>query len=74
MSENIVLKLTGNTNDLLSVSENDELKITRLFKDDEDLETTSVSLELVSNDTTKEHKFFNQLLNKKIEITLRVIE
>lgn len=74
MSENIELKLTGNTNDLLSVSENDELKITRLFKDDEDLETTSVSLELVSNDTTKEHKFFNQLLNKKIEITLRVIE
>lgn len=74
MSENIELKLTGNTNDLLSVSENDELKITRLFKDDEDLEATSVSLELVSNDTTKEHKFFNQLLNKKIEITLRVIE
>lgn len=74
MSENIELKLTGNTNDLLSVSENDELKITRLFKDDEDLETTSVSFELVSNDTTKEHKFFNQLLNKKIEITLRVIE
>lgn len=74
MSENIELKLTGNTNDLLSVSENDELKITRLFKNDEDLEATSVSLELVSNDTTKEHKFFNQLLNKKIEITLRVIE
>lgn len=70
------LTLVGNTNDLLNISENGEMKMTRLFNVDEnnDLNVTSVSLELWSDDKTKEHKIFNQFLDKKIEITIKIIE
>lgn len=70
------LTLVGNTNDLLNISENGEMKMTRLFNVDEnnELNVTSVSLELWSDDKTKEHTIFNQFLDKKIEITIKIIE
>ena len=85
MNEKIFLRLEGNVNDLLY--ENGFLKMTRLVQDIED-ESIDVTVESrafedeeqlsaaigSSNDITGEHKAFDELLGKKIRITIEVIE
>lgn len=85
MNEKIFLRLEGRTDDLLF--ENGFLKMTRLVQDrgDETLDVTVESRTFAgeeqitsvlgsSNDITGEHPKFDELLGKKIRITVEVIE
>ena len=81
MNEKIFLQLEGNVNDLLY--ENGFLKMTRLVKEI-DNEAIDVTVESrgeqmtcavgSSNDTDGEHPKFDELLGKRIRITVEVIE
>ena len=68
-----VLRLEGKTNDLLSVDNSRDLKMTRLvYAGEEDPEyQESVDIAITSVDPSRSHPFFNnQLLGKKITITV----
>ncbi len=72
---NIVLELEGKTNDLLSVDNARNLKMTRLvYATDADPEyEETLDVAITSVDPSRTHKLFNEkLLNKKIKITIEV--
>lgn len=68
----------GYTNDLLEVSENGEMKQTRLFYlmpediDNDNLET--IDLCMTSTNPFKSFPIFDKFLNKKIRISVDIIE
>ena len=70
--------LEGNTNDLLLVNGDSSLKSTRLIK--LDLNATSeyneeiIDLAITSTSMKKEHKIFDGLLNKKIKISVDILD
>lgn len=70
---NIVLELEGKTNDLLSVDNERNLKMTRLVHaNDADPDYNEiVDVAITSVDPSRTHEFFNnKLLGKKIKITV----
>jgi hypothetical protein len=72
----IILELEGNVNDLLSVDNERNLKMTRFVLDSnvepDDEETVDVTI--TSVDPSRTHKTFNEgLLNKKVKITVEEI-
>jgi len=72
-----VIEVEGNTNDLLQVSENGEMKQTRLFYLlPEDLEENKETLDITITSTNPYKSFpvFEQLLNKKIKVTVEIID
>lgn len=74
--EKTVLHLEGNVNDLLSVDNERNLKMTRFVLDnDNDPENEEiVDVAITSVDPSRTHKLFNLgLLNKKVRITVEVI-
>lgn len=70
--------LEGNTNDLLLVNGDSSLKSTRLVK--LDLNATSeineeiIDLAITSTSMKKEHKIFDELLGKKIKISVDILD
>ena len=67
----------GNANDLLQVSNNDEIKQTRLFyllakTDEEDSETLDVCI--TSSNPYKNFPIFDKLLDKKFRVTVEIID
>lgn len=72
-----VITAVGNTNDLLDISENGEMKMTRLFyllPDNLEENSETFTLEITSTNHYKYFPLFDQLLDKKIRITVDVIE
>lgn len=72
-----ILRVHGNVNDLLSVDNERNLKMTRFVADsDNDPETDEiVDIAITSVDPSRTHEFFNnKLLNKKVRITIKEIE
>lgn len=73
-----VISVEGYANDLLEVSNNGEMKQTRLFYlmpenlDEENLET--LDLTVTSTNPFKSFPIFDKLLGKKIRISVDVIE
>lgn len=72
----VILELEGNVNDLLSVDNERNLKMTRFVLDSnvepDDEETVDVTI--TSVDPSRTHKVFNEgLLNKKVKITVEEI-
>jgi len=72
----IILELEGNVDDLLSVDNERNLKMTRFVLDSDvepdDEETVDVTI--TSVDPSRTHKTFNEgLLNKKVKITVEEI-
>ena len=72
-----ILQLEGNINDLLSVDNGRNLKMTRFVLDtDNDPENEEiVDVVITSVDPSRTHKLFNEgLLNKKVKIIVEEIE
>jgi hypothetical protein len=72
-----VITVEGYTNDLLGVSNNGEMKQTRLFYLlPESTEENQETLDLMITSTNPYQSFpiFNQLLGKKIRISVDIIE
>lgn len=72
------ISVEGYTDDLLEVSNNGEMKQTRLFylipeNIDEDNQET-FDLTITSTNPYKEFRIFDQLLGKKIRISIDIIE
>lgn len=70
--------LEGNTNDLLLVNGDSSLKSTRLIK--LDLKSTTefneeiIDLAITSTNMNKEHPTFDELLGKKIRISVDILD
>ena len=72
----VILELEGNVNDLLSVDNERNLKMTRfvLDSDAEPDDEETVDVTITSVDPSRIHKVFNEgLLNKKVKITVEEI-
>ena len=72
-----LLTVVGNTDDLLSVSKNGEMKMTRLFcLLPENLEENCETLDLCITSTNhyKEFPIFDKMLGHKIKISVDIIE
>lgn len=72
-----IFSVEGNTNDLLSISQNGEMKMTRLFYlMPENLEenTETIDVSLTSTNPYKSFPLFDQLIGKKIRISVEVLE
>ena len=72
----VILELEGNVNDLLSVDNERNLKMTRfvLDSDVEPNDEETVDVTIASVDPSRTHKIFNEgLLNKKVKITVEEI-
>lgn len=75
--EKRVFSVEGNTNDLLSLSQNGEMKMTRLFYlMPENLEenTETIDVSITSTNPYKSFTLFDQLLGKKIRISVDILE
>lgn len=77
MNDKIFLQLEGNTNELLLVNNDNSMRCTRLI----DLDTNSkdydeeiVDICITSTNIYGNHKRFNELLDKKIKITVEIVE
>ena len=73
--EKKVIRVEGYTDDLLSVSKNGEMKMTRLFLTypenlDENSETFDLSI--TSTNPYKEFPIFDKLLGKKIKFSVTI--
>lgn len=74
---NIVLELTGMTDDLLMVNSDNTMKCTRLIwlnPQSYNPEDEVVDLCVTSTNMIGEHPLFDKLLGKKIKITLSIEE
>jgi hypothetical protein len=72
-----ILQVEGNVNDLLSVDNERNVKMTRFVVDDNcDPENEEiVDIVVTSVDPSRTHRVFNEgLLNKKVKITVEEIE
>lgn len=76
MSKNVIT-VEGNTNELLEISNNGEMKQTRLFHlIPENLEENQETLDLTITSTNpyKSFPIFDKLLDKKIRISVDILE
>lgn len=74
---NIFLELEGNTDDLLMVNNDDSMKCTRLVRLDPfstNIDEEIVDLCITSTNMEGRHPLFDQLLGKKIKITVEVMD
>lgn len=72
-----VITVEGNTNDLLNISSNGEMKQTRLFHLlPENLEENQETIDIciVSTNPYQTFPIFDELLDKKIRISVDIIE
>lgn len=75
--KNIFLQLEGNANDLLMVNSDNSMKCTRLIKLDPtvtEINEEIVDICITSTNMNSEHPLFDKILNKKIKITVEVID
>lgn len=76
-NEQIYLELEGNTNDLLMTNYDNSMKCTRLIRLDENTKMDEEIVDLCITSTNVgsfEHPFFDELLNKKIRITVTILD
>lgn len=70
--------LEGNTNDLLLVNGDSSLKSTRLIKLDPNstdiMKEEIVDISITSTSMSKQYKVFDNLLNKKIRISVDILD
>ena len=70
--------LEGNTNDLLLVNGDSSLKSTRLIKLDwnatSEMKEEIIDIAITSTNMMKEHPTFDKLLNKKIKISVDILD
>ena len=72
-----VVIVEGETNDLLEISNNGEMKQTRLFyllPDNLEGNNETLDLTITSTNPYKSFPIFDKLLNKKIKITVEIKE
>lgn len=72
-----VITVEGYTNDLLGVSNNGEMKQTRLFyllPESEEENQETLDLMITSTNPYQSFPIFNQLLGKKIRISVDIVE
>lgn len=77
MEKNIFLELEGNANDLLMVNGDNSMKCTRLIKLDPtslEIDEEIVDLCITSTNMSGEHPLFDKLLDKKIKITVEIVD
>ena len=77
VSEGKVITVEGNADDLLEISNNGEMKQTRLFyllPDNLDENNETLDLTITSTNPYKSFPIFDKLLNKKIKITVEIID
>lgn len=76
-NEQIYLELEGNTNDLLMVNNDNSMKCTRLINLDENTKLDEEIVDLCITSTNMnnyEHPIFDKLLDKKIRITVTILD
>ena len=76
-NEQIYLELEGRTNDLLMVNNDNSMKCTRLIRLDENTKMDDEIVDLCITSTnmgTYTHPVFDKLLDKKIRITVTILE
>lgn len=76
MEKNIIT-VEGYTNDLYSVNRNGDMKQTRLFyliPEDMNGDSETIDLCITSTNPNKEFPIFDEMLDKKIKITVEIIE
>lgn len=76
MGKNIIT-VEGYTNDLYSVNRNGDMKQTRLFyliPEDMNGDSETIDLCITSTNPNKEFPIFDEMLDKKIKITVEIIE
>lgn len=70
--------LEGNTNDLLLINGDSSLKTTRLIQLDnrpvDEYNEEIVDIAITSTSMRKNHPIFDKLLNKKIKITVDILD
>lgn len=74
--ENVLIELEGNVNDLLSIDNERNLKMTRFIVDtDNDCENEEiVDIVITSVDQSRTHEIFNtKLVDKRVKITIEEI-
>lgn len=73
--ENIELTLKGKFDDLLSISNDETFKMTRLFQfySNEKPDDENISIDFVSCSQSQNHSTFDKFLGKEIEITIRAL-
>ena len=72
-----VIEVEGETNDLLEISNSGEMKQTRLFyllPDNLEGNNETLDLTITSTNPYKSFPIFDKLLNKKIKITVEIID
>lgn len=72
-----VIVVEGETNDLLEISNSGEMKQTRLFyllPDNLEGNSETLDLTITSTNPYKTFPIFDKLLNKKIKITVEIID
>lgn len=76
MKKNIIT-VEGYTNDLYSVNRNGDMKQTRLFyliPEDMDGDSETIDLCITSTNPNKTFPIFDEMLDKKIKISVEIIE
>lgn len=71
------LTLKGNANDLLMINNNGSMKMTRLINIEPDVDKIDeeiIDIAITSTNEYGAHPLFDKLLNKKIKITVDIIE
>jgi len=75
-TDNTIIQLEGNVNDLLQIDNENNAKIARFIVNEEDNEESEEILDITitSVDPSRTHGFFNNnLLNEKVRITVEKI-
>lgn len=77
MEDNLFLQIEGNANDLLMVNNDNSMKCTRLIQLEPDIkpeEDEILDICITSTNVYGEHPRFDELLGKKIRITVEIID
>lgn len=73
----LFLELEGKTNDLLMVNNNNSMKSTRLIRLDHtsrEIDEEIVDLAITSTNMNGEHPLFDELIDKKIKISVEILD
>lgn len=73
----LFLELEGKTNDLLMVNNNNSMKSTRLIRLDptsREIDEEIVDLAITSTNMNGEHPLFDELIDKKIKISVEILD
>lgn len=76
MDNKLFLQLEGNANDLLMINKDNSMKCTRLFRLEPDIKPDDdeiLDICLTSTNIYREHPMFDEILGKKIRMTIEII-